>query len=372
MVRPTSNGFEYYYKNKTARYSMSVIKSNRFVFTEGSSDKEYNVQLVKDGAGYQVPFQFGRRNGTLQNGSKTTSPVSLEEAEKIYQRVLKERAGKGYVADGTSKDFVPVPKTKETMGYVPQLLNEITLEQVNEFMTDDNYCFQEKKDGERRLADKKNADCRGGNKKGVCVPLPSKIANNLSKFEDIELDGEIIGEVLYVFDILRHEGADCKTLAYKNRLATLGKCKFGPSIVVVDTAYSTKDKKAMFARLLADEAEGVVVKDLRSKYSSGRPNSGGAALKYKYYATATCRVSMKTPSKRSVQVSVLVDGVFEDVGAVTIPANYEVPQVGELVEVRYLYAYKGGSLYQPTYLGPRTDVDESDAKVEQLKYKQGS
>jgi hypothetical protein len=43
---------------------------------------------------------------------------------------------------------------------------------------------------------------------------------------------------------------------------------------------------------------------------------------------------------------------------------------GSLVEVRYLYAYPGGSLYQPVYLGERNDVDTADS-VKSFKFKQG-
>ncbi|HZZ00926.1 MAG TPA: hypothetical protein VFE36_15300 [Candidatus Baltobacteraceae bacterium] len=46
-----------------------------------------------------------------------------------------------------------------------------------------------------------------------------------------------------------------------------------------------------------------------------------------------------------------------------------IPSVGDVVEIRYLYAYRGGSLYQPVYLGKRTDMDQSDCKLSQLKYK---
>jgi bifunctional non-homologous end joining protein LigD len=48
------------------------------------------------------------------------------------------------------------------------------------------------------------------------------------------------------------------------------------------------------------------------------------------------------------------------VGNVTIPANHALPKVGDLVEVRYLYHYPGGSLYQPIYLGSRSDKDLPD------------
>jgi bifunctional non-homologous end joining protein LigD len=38
--------------------------------------------------------------------------------------------------------------------------------------------------------------------------------------------------------------------------------------------------------------------------------------------------------------------------------------------VKYLYAYKqSGSIYQPVYLGPRTDIPASECGVDQLKYK---
>lgn len=66
--------------------------------------------------------------------------------------------------------------------------------------------------------------------------------------------------------------------------------------------------------------------------------------------------------------------VFENnaeiaVGNVTISVNKEIPKVGDIIEVRYLYAYKGGSLYQPTFLEVRTDMQIADCDIAQLKYK---
>jgi bifunctional non-homologous end joining protein LigD len=55
------------------------------------------------------------------------------------------------------------------------------------------------------------------------------------------------------------------------------------------------------------------------------------------------------------------------VGNVTIPANYDIPEAGQLVEIRYLYWYKDGSLYQPQYEGPRLDCDWEDCGIEKLK-----
>jgi hypothetical protein len=50
------------------------------------------------------------------------------------------------------------------------------------------------------------------------------------------------------------------------------------------------------------------------------------------------------------------------VGSVTIPPSHTVPAAGSIVEVRYLYAYEGGSLYQPVYLGIRDDIDAGAAR----------
>jgi bifunctional non-homologous end joining protein LigD len=70
----------------------------------------------------------------------------------------------------------------------------------------------------------------------------------------------------------------------------------------------------------------------------------------------------------------LYDGeTLVSAGNVTIPANHDIPAKGDVVEVRYLYAFKGsGSIYQPVYLGKRSDIPESECVVEQLKYKSDS
>jgi bifunctional non-homologous end joining protein LigD len=68
----------------------------------------------------------------------------------------------------------------------------------------------------------------------------------------------------------------------------------------------------------------------------------------------------------------VTDGIgWEEVGNVTIGGAIPIPPVGSVIEVRYLYAFKGGSLFQPIYLGERDDLDTEDCKMSQLKYKQG-
>ena len=347
---------------------MTKIKSIRLTFSEGSSDKEYNAQIIKVDSGYEVHFQYGRRGGTLQSGVKTSSPVELVDAEKVYNKIVKEKTQKGYIPDGESTEFVPAAE-KESIGVIPQLLNPITEVELLAFINDESVGFQKKHDGERRLVFKKKDKASGGNRKGEAVALPAEIVNDLSEETDIELDGELIGSTVYVFDLLRHNGKDYKKESFQKRMEALSNIKFKKNLVVVETAFTKKDKAALLKKLKEENSEGIVIKVLSSKYTPSRPASGGVALKFKFYKTATVKVSSKTKGKRSVQVAVLEAGKFVDVGGVTIPPNFEVPSVGELVEVRYLYAYKGGSLYQPTYLGVRTDLDDADASIAQLEYK---
>ena len=125
------------------------MKKASLYFCQGPSDKEYHIQLVKEGKGYVVNFQFGRRGSTLQTGTKTTVPVTLEQAEKVYNKLLKEKTGKGYSEGETKEGFSgETPKTK-LVHILPQLLNPI--ENVEDYIKDDTYVAQEKIDGERRL-----------------------------------------------------------------------------------------------------------------------------------------------------------------------------------------------------------------------------
>ena len=234
-----------------------TLKTIRLTFTEGPSDKEYNAQIVKDGEGYLVNFQYGRRNGTLQTGSKTALPVSLEDAEKIYNKLVKEKTSKGYEPDGVSSStYGAMPQAKEAAGTIPQLLNPITEEELNRLTNDSSVVFQNKYDGERRLLFKSEADCFGGNRKGQKVTLPSEVIASVASETDIELDGEIIGTTLYVFDLLRHNGKDYKSHPLSVRLAALQKFKFGSNIVVADTATTAAEKKSLLTQLQESGAEG--------------------------------------------------------------------------------------------------------------------
>jgi bifunctional non-homologous end joining protein LigD len=81
-------------------------------------------------------------------------------------------------------------------------------------------------------------------------------------------------------------------------------------------------------------------------------------------------VSAHNEGKRSVQMQVYDEvGTPVEVGSVTIPPNKDIPEVGSVIEVTYLYAYEGGSLFQPVFNKERNDVLPDECTESQLKYK---
>ena len=86
---------------------MKLIRKTRLYFREGNSDKVYEVDLCDLGersgaARYMVNFRYGRRGMALKEGTKTVSPVTLDEANAIFDSVVVSKTNKGYQAEATT------------------------------------------------------------------------------------------------------------------------------------------------------------------------------------------------------------------------------------------------------------------------------
>jgi bifunctional non-homologous end joining protein LigD len=140
--------------------------------------------------------------------------------------------------------------------------------------------------------------------------------------------------------------------------------------VVVSTARTCAAKLVLLQEVHKHGGEGIVLKRHDAPYSPGRPNTGGPALKFKFVATASVLVTSHHEEHSSVRMA-LYDGAGDlvDVGSVTIPPNKERPPIGAIIEVRYLMAFRGGSLIQAVYLGIRYDIKRSACTIDQLRFK---
>lgn len=87
---------------------MRLVKQSVLFFREGNSDKTYEIDLCDTGSdSYVVNFRYGKRGANLKEGSKTPVPVSLTEAQKIFDAVENEKLGKGYTADPSGDSSIP-------------------------------------------------------------------------------------------------------------------------------------------------------------------------------------------------------------------------------------------------------------------------
>lgn len=348
----------------------SIYISSRLFYKDGSSDKEYHAAVNVVEGGYTVTFAYGRRGSALQAGSKTSSPVVLEKAVQIYDKLIAEKTSKGYTPDGSGAVFAMTENESRVSGLVPQLLNPIDECDAQRHIEDDAWCLQEKFDGKRIMAAVTAGKAEGANRKGLYVSMPQEIADALSALPDCVLDGELIGDAYVVFDLLSVSGEDMRHRPYRERHAALTETAGNvPRIRVAEAAWDTASKAALFRKIADAGGEGVVFKRVDAKSVAGRPAAGGSQVKCKFYATCTCLVAAQN-DQRSVKLQLFdVAGKPVNVGNVTIPVNKAIPPAGALVEIRYLYAYRGGSLYQPQYIGERDDLDRDDCRLSQLKYR---
>jgi bifunctional non-homologous end joining protein LigD len=197
----------------------------------------------------------------------------------------------------------------------------------------------------------------GANRKGLLVSLPKEIEDALKDSPNCVLDGELIGVKFWIFDVLAYDGADLSDKGYLERVAVRNSLPFACSAAVcaVETFVGSDAKTAAYQRLQLADKEGVVFKSADAAYKVGRPTTGGTQVKFKFYDTCSAVVGTVNQQR---SVGLLLDG--KNIGNVTISSNFDVPRVGDVVEVRYLYYNPQGALYQPCYLGVRDDIDPAD------------
>jgi bifunctional non-homologous end joining protein LigD len=350
--------------------------------TEPGHNKVYIVHLVAKGDGFVVDVEWGSWPTPNRTGTKTPEPLPLAEAQLVFDRlVAQQRRGKyRVVEDGTEGVVLVGADTKEDSGLRPQLLNAIDEATLERLLADPAYVEQEKENGRRHMVDVEAGLARGINRKGEVVGLMGDLAaeliERLANTGRTCLDGEQVGDVFWVFDVTHWNGTDVRPRPYAERLAIVEVLVEGLAHVrFVPSATGAADKRQLLERLRAENAagkvavhEGVVFKMLSAPYTAGRPNSGGPQLKFKFYAEADVEVAPGRMGKRSVAMEVRDGTKRVPVGNVTIPSNYPMPKPGDVAVVRYLYAFDGGSLYQPQWQGVRTDKSPSECTIDQLKY----
>src|ERR1035438_2046748 len=117
---------------------MSVL-SISLAYRDGGSDKVYHVQIEEKNSGYVVNFQFGRRGSTLNSGTKTAAPVELAAAQKIFNKLVAEKKGKGYSEGAEGTPYAGSELAGQQSGLIPQLLNVIDEEALAFLLDSEDY-----------------------------------------------------------------------------------------------------------------------------------------------------------------------------------------------------------------------------------------
>lgn len=92
---------------------MKLLRKVTLYFREGNSDKVYEVDLCEHSNDrpqrYVVNFRYGRRGGSLREGTKTGSPVDLTEAEEIFASLIVNKENKGYRRSDAPTQTIATP-----------------------------------------------------------------------------------------------------------------------------------------------------------------------------------------------------------------------------------------------------------------------
>lgn len=372
-------------------------ESTTLYFKRGSSDKEYTVRLLSDvdhSDRYNVTYAYGRRGGPQTCRTKNTEALHYEPAKALYSSMIHAKQLKGYTADGEAIAFADNPNAGEDTGFRPQLLNEVTLEDAEDFYLTNmpSVAVQTKWDGERRAAILKKGipntfTNRKGQAKGIRDTIDTactELIEGRPLIHSFQLDCEDMGEYLVIFDILSVNEIDMTGKSFAERAESLSvlDCMITHAglekyIRVEQPTYPTslKEFRWLIEHARAHNEEGVVIRLASAPYEPGKPATGGPCLKYKFIGEATCMVIGDVEGKRSMEIAVRSNSfpsapIYVPVGKVTIPPNYEMPEIGDLVEVRYMNIMKGdgAKLFQPRYKGLRTDKTKADL-YSSLKFK---
>jgi predicted DNA-binding WGR domain protein len=81
---------------------MQLIQRKTLVYQAGNSDKVYEVDLCQVAPDrYMVNYRYGKRGGNLREGAETVAAVPLDEAQRVFDRLVRSKLTKGYQEAGT-------------------------------------------------------------------------------------------------------------------------------------------------------------------------------------------------------------------------------------------------------------------------------
>lgn len=258
----------------------------------------------------------------------------------------------------------------------PQLAVPLNPRQLPKYVENDGYWMEQKLDGVRMAIEVDNGHIQGWGRRDNETTIPREIRDVLSALNGRWVfDGEYIGGVFWCFDLMVEAGNTniSETSPYTDRRVALEAA--APILVgatdkfrVLRTHRTTAEKAELVTKCIKNNAEGVMVKDILAPYWQGKRSP--KMMKAKFVDTIDCVVTeVGREGKRSVEISLFDNGQLKVVGACTVTDRWLAQlQVGDVIEVKYLYATKDHRIYQPSFLKRRDDKKPEECSFGQMKY----
>jgi bifunctional non-homologous end joining protein LigD len=353
---------------------MATIKRIELFFQEGSSDKVYNAEIEEIGGAFTVHVEWGRRGSTLNKGDKAVR-VTRAAAEATFAKLVREKTGKGYEERSTGHEPAAVAPPegqgsgsrvtgkRAKVGAKAQLLTAIDDDaELARMLADAAMVAQQKLDGVRVLVTVGD-DLVATNRDGQVTQLAGKALDGLAYLpKGTIVDGEVLGDAYWLFDVLELAGDDVRSRGYLERWQLLDD-ELEPALTgtaqILPVAQGGKAKQKLHDSLRAARAEGIVFKHRDAPYAGGR---GTTQRKYKFVKSAD--VIIVENAGNAYRMCVYDGGKLFEVGRVfagtTNASRADLnARLGRgekpVAEVKYLYATDDHQLFQPVFVALRSD-----------------
>lgn len=253
-----------------------------------------------------------------------------------------------------------------------------TAENAEKHLTNDLWSMQQKFDGKRIMVSIKNNKTTCYNRKGDVTDIHDYITEELTSSLKGEwfLDGELVEGNYVIFDVLTAEGIKISELPFVQRASFLNQLreKWHPEkITLAKTVFSTEEKETMFRKCQENLTEGVMFRYNNAPYIWGKRTP--RILKCKF--TKTVDVVVMELNRDNKQLSMGIGlwdhGVLKEVSGCKLKEwAVGTLEVGDVVEVKYLYATNSNRIYQPVLQCKRDDKLSLECTMDQLiKTKKG-
>ena len=330
----------------------------------GRAGAEAYIGQYLKGAGVAKVMAFA--SAALAEGYKEFSDAMVEHAFFL-------ETGKRERMSGATTAVLDVVVTKSTIrtdfGMQPHLPTVVDWETASVLLRSGLYGVQEKKDG-RHLMVRVTRDgaITGGSKAGLVTNVPLTIADAVAPLRFADIDGEDVNGVFYAFDLIAVGGRDLTGESVEDRHSTLVAltAPFLSHNFHVLPIFTGTAALEFVEQLKAEGKEGFVLKKLKATYGEAE-----TMWKHQFRAQSAFIAGGRNGEKSSVELFVVrEDGSRRSMGFVTVKANQQFPEPGDIVEVKYLYAFRDGKLAQPELLCIRRDDTRADDCTEnKLKIK---